>query len=770
MSHMAQVGQQLLAAGFNIIPIAPREKYPARWDSRNWGLMQWDRYRKKPASAAEVGFWGTWPGAGVGIVCGAVVGIDIDVEDPALVDVIYAIVNKHLGVTPAVRIGREPRKMLVYRTEHPFRKMRRGPVEVLGEGQQFVAYGIHPAGHEYRWPAERLHELTLADLPEVTEERVLTMLDEVWQALPEDMKRTIKTKAPTDTEELRRGGDGSILGQAGSFDAVQDAMFAIPNDDVPWDDWNKIGMALYGALGEDGLSVFEEWSGRSRKAGGKGDSPARRWKSYRKSPPTQLGAGSIYHIARQYGWACPPELTMMPVPEGPQPDISPFLAKHVTRDTQPTLSFTEPAPVTHNVDPGDEEPPLPAIYEPRDGDTSFPLEWLSSPSLIGETARWINDSAEHEHPQFALCNTLAAVAAVIGRRYILEHSNLHPNLFIIAVARAGSGKDHSRRQIKTLFTEAKIDNLLGPENFTGGEAIQRALFKTPSMLSQIDEIGKYMEVVKSSKSDTKREFLSKLLTLYSSSNQIAKGTGYVNATDKDVQRFDVIKPNFNIYGTTNPVSLAAGMTKAMRDDGTIARFIFAPAIVDFPYPRDVAYLPTPQIIVDGFSYLHKETGGGNLSSIEVPDLEPVENPVRMTGAAAEMRAELKHEEHVLKSDDRPAWGRLVENTLKVAMLEAICRQPHDPWIDDSILAMAARLVRWSCQYAERLIETEVASSATEALSNDVRKAVGAGVTTMPGMLAVLGRQATTAQINERLSTLSKGGMILNGPGGYKLPG
>lgn len=762
-SHMEQHGLALLANGYSILPIAPREKFPGRWTGRGFTMLQWERYRETPATEAAVRSWCLFPEAGVGVICGRIIGIDIDVEDAALVEQIYGIVNRRLGVTPAVRIGREPRKLLVYRTPTPFRKMRRGPVEVLAEGQQFVAYGIHPAGHHYAWPMEGLHEIRADELPEVSEAQVLDCLDEIWAALPEELRRSLKAHAPTALEDAaRREGKASILGQRGNLDAIEDAMLAIPNDDLPWDEWNKIGMALYGALGEDGLGVFDRWSRLSAKYAGKGDSPSRRWASYRRSPPSQLGAGTIYHVAGLYGWRCPPEYSLQPAPEGPEPDISGLLARgaQAARETRETLSITTGEPVIHNE-------VAPVVTEPIAGHP-FPMEWFETPSLIGQIARWILETSEHEHPPFAVYNTLTAVAAVVGRRYCLDRFGLHPNLFVIGVAQPGSGKDHSRKRIKRLLNAAGLMHLLGPENFTGGEAIQRALYKTPSLLSQMDEIGKYLEVVKGSRSDTKKEFLSKLLTLYSASNDVALGTGYVDATDTNAKRYDVRKPNFNLYGTTNPVSLAAGLTKSMRDDGTIARVLFCPALVEYPYPREVVVTEPPRAIVEALRGVYLPPGAGNISAVEMPEVEPEETIVRLSPDAEEARADIKEEEHQLKVAGRITWGRLVENTLKIAMLEAICRNPAAPVVTGEVMAMAVRLVRWSYEYGERLIEVEVAVNATEDLTNQILKLADAGTISNAQVLTAVGKAVTRSQINERLQMMVAAGVLVHASGGYRL--
>src|SRR5262249_18268793 len=64
------------------------------------------------------------------------------------------LVEQMLGATPLVRIGRAPKRLLVYRAAQPLLKLATPPlflpdstkvqVEILGLGQQFVADGTHP--------------------------------------------------------------------------------------------------------------------------------------------------------------------------------------------------------------------------------------------------------------------------------------------------------------------------------------------------------------------------------------------------------------------------------------------------------------------------------------------------------------------------------------------------------------------------------------------------------------------------------------------------
>jgi hypothetical protein len=77
------------------------------------------------------------------------------------------------------------------------------------------------------------------------------------------------------------------------------ALAAIPNADADWNTWNVTGMATWRATGGSaaGYAAFVAWSSKSKKF-----DPAAtraRWDHYRTSPPDQIGAGSLFHLARQ---------------------------------------------------------------------------------------------------------------------------------------------------------------------------------------------------------------------------------------------------------------------------------------------------------------------------------------------------------------------------------------------------------------------------------------------------------------------------------------
>jgi Protein of unknown function (DUF669)/Primase C terminal 2 (PriCT-2) len=91
----------------------------------------------------------------------------------------------------------------------------------------------------------------------------------------------------------------------GTLEAIADALRFIPNEDLAYGDWVRIAMALKGALGDAGWSLFEDWSAQSNK-----NIPATTLSVWHYARPTRIGAGTIYHHARANGWTPAPGLTL----------------------------------------------------------------------------------------------------------------------------------------------------------------------------------------------------------------------------------------------------------------------------------------------------------------------------------------------------------------------------------------------------------------------------------------------------------------------------
>jgi predicted P-loop ATPase len=202
---------RLLANGYPPVPVAgPRMK--CRTPGKQPVMKDWRRVCAS-ADEAEVRRWATAePGCtNTGISCESMACPDIDVPVPELAERIERAAVAMLGETPLRRVGRAPKVLRAYRVASGLPKIEtpelflpdgtKVQVEVLGAGQQFVAYGIHPdTGQEYEWTNERPDEVPLAELPEVTEADLREFV-----AVAERMLRTAGGRTAKEIEAAEAG-------------------------------------------------------------------------------------------------------------------------------------------------------------------------------------------------------------------------------------------------------------------------------------------------------------------------------------------------------------------------------------------------------------------------------------------------------------------------------------------------------------------------------------------------------------------------------------
>lgn len=217
----AEVALKLLDQGYEPLPILPGQKRPA--------ITGWTSIR---IDEAPVEAWCRDFGhCSVGLRTGHLVGVDIDILDADLAHQAAAIVNARLG--PALlRVGRWPKRLLLYRTETPFAKFNVGKVEVLARGQQFVAFGIHPdTGRPYDWPmGESPLNVALDALPLVNEAMVEALLAELQPVAGAGPTGSRRSGAAQGGDGQTRDVDGLVTdGRDGwlsiiAFHAVHDAI------------------------------------------------------------------------------------------------------------------------------------------------------------------------------------------------------------------------------------------------------------------------------------------------------------------------------------------------------------------------------------------------------------------------------------------------------------------------------------------------------------------------------------------------------------------
>ena len=698
INFMARYGERLLTNGYCILPIAPGTKKPGRFVRGKWSdYPEWNRHAARPTTEIELKSWSRWPGCGIGIVGGAVAAIDIDIaEDPALALEIEQLARERIGDTPAARIGRAPKRMLVYRTAAPFKGIKRHPLEVLCLGQQFVAYAVHPdTGEPYSWPEEGLADIDIASLPEIDDAIARAFLGEAVARLPESMRPK--------SLSVESAGDVVVPfhGQKGTLPAIRSALAQLPNEELDYDSWVRIGMALKGALGEKGASLFAEWSAEAQK-----NDPATTAKSWISFRPDRIGAGTIYRLAMERGW---------------QPEIGMILDGEPQDEVHPAAGLLE-----RLTGQGDEIETPPA--------TKPTFDLVIPDGLVGDLTRYMIATARRPQPLLSLGASFCAVGALMGRLYRTE-SNLRSNLYVVGIADSGSGKNHAREIVNEVFFEAGLANHLGGNKIASGAGLLTALHRQPAILFQIDEFGMFLSAAADRKRSPRHitEILDNMTELFTAAGGIFLGAEYANRDGMNERR-DIVEPCLCVYGTTTPLHFWGALRGANVADGSLARFLILPSDEDYPDENLASGLrQPPPALLDGLQWVANAGGRqrGNLVGKTSGSSTAVDAAVvPMTEDAKACFAALSSEMTVeLRSAAGTAFtsilARIGENAMKLALITAVGRNPARPVIELVDAEWAIRFVRHFAGRTMEAVDRHVADTEAEAHVKRLREIIRA---------------------------------------------
>lgn len=367
----------------------------------------------------------------------------------------------------------------------------------------------------------------------------------------------------------------------------------------------------------------------------------------------------------------------------------------------------------------------------------FPRDLLSVGGIIGDLVRLCVDTAISPQPELALAAALCCVGAVAGRKY-RTRTNLRTNLYVIGIADSGGGKDHARQIIKLALYEAGLKDYLGGEKIASGSALLSAVSSHPCKLFLLDEFGKFVKSVASTKASSHREEIwTNLTELFTSAGSVYLGSEY--SDQKLRPRVDITQPCCVVYGVTVPGAFWDALQTGALTDGSVARFLIVKTNDDYPDRAEQSEaVAIPDCVIAGLQSVAAGYAGreaGNLPPMAETKPDPYIVPTTPE-ADVLLRRLLAEQTEWLRSkrntNDTSIIARYAENTAKVALIRAISDCPSDPVITAEIVAWATKLVQHCVNTLLREATRHVADNEQAAnvkrVAEIIRKAGADGIT------------------------------------------
>ena len=681
--------RQYLASGLSVLPADRTRKCPS--------VASWKEFQGRRPTEAEVDSWFRASDDAVCVVCGKVSGnlecIDFDNHGELFPKWAEALPQE---LYDRLVIERTPSGgfHVSYRCEEPVSGnlkmavgMRDGKrttlIETRGEGGLILcapSQGYVLCQNDY------------GHLPELAEKERETLLDAAWK-----LNEIAEEEEPQPQTETQQPIGHPIASAAPAT--------------RPGDDFNARGdfRALLQRHGWKPLRTTQDGNEHWQRPGKKGDGTS-----------ATLKDGSFYVFSSNAS------------PFDPDKSYSPFMAyallEHngdcaeaasallregfgsaIAQDTSGMdwnglLSKTPPAPPPQAREPETKDP------------GELPERLLRVPGFIDEYVDCAMASAPRPNRVISFCSALAFLSYAAGRKIVSDRNTL-PNIYLIALANSGVGKDHPRKVAMTLAVETGLAGGLA-EDFKSGSGLEDALFLRPSILFQRDEIDTLFKILKMAKEENAETLMGRLLNIYGSSNGSIKLRNLSMARPellrmkKDMQANGreedaaplVLNPYLTVFGTAVPQFFFEALDRRMLANGMVARCLILDAGRRGPRQRS-AFITIPESLKEAVRTIRDYRGNdtGNLCGVTRPSmrlLTATDGANRMLDEIDE-RHDALYNECAERRDLVPMafWARATEKVIKLAMLYAISSNVKDPVITEEGVAWAEEFVRFLTEQA-----------------------------------------------------------------------
>ena len=667
-----------LAAGLCVLPAIRAEKRPA--------VGQWKRYRERLPTESELAAWFANRPDAMCIICGRVSGnaemIDFDAGGElyeAWAKRIPPDLLARLAVESTQRGGRH----VFYRCQTPVcgnmkLAQRRDNdktitlIETRGEGGLFLCSPT--AGYE-------LLQGDLANPPVLTEAERDALLAAAWE-LNEYLP-------PLDTE-TRPCGQG---------DAKEPNVGALSGR--PGDDFNSRG-DVRAILEQAGWSLAksgenEYWRRPGKTSGWSASLKDRVFYVFSANaapfePNRAYSPFTVYTLLKHGGdfQRAAGELRLAgygdPTPADSGADISALVEACRPADTPRAPDVPDPGPM--------------------------PDQLLRVPGFVGEVMDYCLATAPYPNPVLAFAGALSLQAFLAGRK-VRDPGDNRTNIYLLGLAHSSAGKDWPRKVNTRIVHEVGLSNGLG-ERFASGEGIQDALFQTPSMLFQSDEIDGLLQSINKAKDARHEAVMSTLLTMYSASNSVFPMRRKAGKEAPGV----INQPNLVIFGTAIPNHYYEALSERMLTNGFFARMIILEA-----GPRGTGQEPVirdlpPSVLAAAKWWADYRPGTGNLENWNpVPTVIAHTDEARRLLIETRERAETEYTAAEARGDPvgTTVWGRVSEQVRKLALLYAISENHLAPRIGLTAIQWATAFVMHQTRRMLFMAAAHVADSEFDAL-------------------------------------------------------
>jgi len=344
------------------------------------------------------------------------------------------------------------------------------------------------------------------------------------------------------------------------------------------------------------------------------------------------------------------------------------------------------------------------VYEakkkPEEGATARPQ------GVLGDIVDYYHATAGNSQPGFAIQTALAIASIILGRAYKTSLEN-YTSIFLLNVAKSGTGKEHAKTITEKILYQAGVGHLIAGDGYTSAGAVFSTLLDRPKHISVIDEFGRYLEAGRNmgKGNQHQREANTKLMESIGRSHSIIRPPSYSSMTLKKdaaeaIKNRQVHNPSITLLTMTTPDTLFNTLDMGAIKDGFVNRFIISISDAQRAIRKHKQPIDVPDTII---RWAHDVEARSN--TVHIASEPAASVLLEFTNEA--MEQQLAFQQYCIDKANRlerfgmaELPGRSNEMAMRLSLICALSRDPRATEIrgDD---------MQWSIDYIKQCLESTI---------------------------------------------------------------
>jgi phage/plasmid primase-like uncharacterized protein len=343
-------------------------------------------------------------------------------------------------------------------------------------------------------------------------------------------------------------------------------------------------------------------------------------------------------------------------------------------------------------------------YEPEQRQQS---EDLKQPiGILSDIVDYYHATSGNNQHGFAIQTALALTSIILARSYKTSLEN-YTSLYLLNVAKSGTGKEHAKTVIEKILYQAGLGYFIAGDGYTSAGAVFSTLLDRPKHISVIDEFGRYLEAGRDLKKGNphQREANTKLMESIGRSHSIIRPPSYSSMTLKKDQA-DVIKnrqvhnPAITLLTMTTPDTLFSTLDMGAIKDGFINRFIISISDAQRAIRKHKQPIDVPDRIIQWINTIMAKNDKPHIS------IEPA-SPIVLEFTEPALEKQLDFQQYCIDKANylerfgmAELTGRSNEMAMRISLICALARDPHSREINGDDM-------EWGIQYIKHCLERTI---------------------------------------------------------------